>query len=264
VSIHTAIEQGNEALVRQLLSSDPDQLYTIARGGGESPLHTAAWAGEVEIAKLLLAAGADPNARDRDGSTPLHHAARNGPVEGVKLLLDHGAQIQVKNKREYTPLLAAVYSPDLDREDFAQELLNRGAPCDLNSAIRLKMAGRVKELLAKGHEAIENAPFPEELLLDAVFSGSTEMVRLLLEAGLGPEGPHDRSLSPLLVAVELGLNGGNLEPIELLLQYGFDPDIKTISGESLRSKIENFDEFTPMKAQNQLRKSAILKIFGWS
>jgi hypothetical protein len=58
----------------------------------------------VEVAKLLLRHGADPNAKNEGGDTPLHDAASEGHVGIVKLLLDHGADPTAKNKDGDTPL----------------------------------------------------------------------------------------------------------------------------------------------------------------
>ena len=44
------------------------------------------------IAGLLIARGADVNARDIDGNTPLKIASRRGYAKMVQLLRDHGAQ----------------------------------------------------------------------------------------------------------------------------------------------------------------------------
>jgi ankyrin repeat protein len=41
--------------------------------------------------RLLLEAGADPNARQQGGFTPLHSAAHTDDVEMAGLLLAHGA-----------------------------------------------------------------------------------------------------------------------------------------------------------------------------
>lgn len=54
---------------------------------------------EPALVAVLLAAGANPNAQDRDGLTALMYAASQGRVELVKLLLAHGADVQVKNAR---------------------------------------------------------------------------------------------------------------------------------------------------------------------
>lgn len=43
-----------------------------------SPLHFACWFGQIESVKILLAAGADPNARNRLGLTPLGAVAESG------------------------------------------------------------------------------------------------------------------------------------------------------------------------------------------
>ena len=47
--------------------------------------------------KALLAAGADPNARDQDGSTPLHMAAYASRAEHAQILLEAGADPLLKN-----------------------------------------------------------------------------------------------------------------------------------------------------------------------
>ncbi len=57
-------------------------------------LHSAvADGGHAEIAKMLVRAGADVNARQRHGWTPLHGAADSGDRETVELLLAHGADL---------------------------------------------------------------------------------------------------------------------------------------------------------------------------
>jgi ankyrin repeat protein len=71
-----------------------------ARGRGwmtGTPLHSAASARHVDVARMLLASGADPNARQSGGWTPLHAAARNGSLELVDLLLEHGADPSTTN-----------------------------------------------------------------------------------------------------------------------------------------------------------------------
>ena len=56
----------------------------------------AACYGHMEIARLLLEHGADPN-RGRQNFTPLHQASMHGHIDMVRLLLENNAN---KIKRE--------------------------------------------------------------------------------------------------------------------------------------------------------------------
>jgi ankyrin repeat protein len=55
------------------------------------PLHSAVAARNAEIVRLLIAAGADVNARQQDDFTPLMAARQNGDAEIEQMLLDAGA-----------------------------------------------------------------------------------------------------------------------------------------------------------------------------
>jgi len=86
---------------------------------GDTALHLAAAGYRVEIARFLLAAGADPNsAMNHRQSGPLHYAADgyiNGPdwdakrqVQTIHFLLDAGADINAQDKNGAAPLHRAV------------------------------------------------------------------------------------------------------------------------------------------------------------
>ncbi|KAM9038549.1 protein phosphatase 1 regulatory subunit 12C isoform 2-T2 [Sarcophilus harrisii] len=57
---------------------------------GASALHVAAAKGYMEVMRLLLQAGYDPELRDGDGWTPLHAAAHWGVEDACRLLAEHG------------------------------------------------------------------------------------------------------------------------------------------------------------------------------
>ena len=74
---------------------------------GTTSLHHAVRDVDAETVGILLAAGADPNARDIDGETPLHHAARDGEAEAVGVLLEAGADWNAGDHDGDTPLYQA-------------------------------------------------------------------------------------------------------------------------------------------------------------
>jgi ankyrin repeat protein len=78
----------------------------------------------IEIVKLLLDRGADPNIQNEFGYTALIYSARNGIIENVKLLLDRGADPNIQNEFCETALM---YSVIYGYTGIVKLLLDRGA-----------------------------------------------------------------------------------------------------------------------------------------
>lgn len=91
-----ACSGGDEDLLRNLLKEDPG-FAQAATDEGETGLHLVAISGKSGIARALLDAGANPNARTTfDGGLRMHPLSWNvyaGHHEIVELLLDNGARI---------------------------------------------------------------------------------------------------------------------------------------------------------------------------
>lgn len=81
-----------------------------APGDRRSPLHAAAYDGRLEVAKALLAHGADANGTNSWGARPLHEAARSEEPTAamVKLLISKGANVNGLDANRGTPLHMAV------------------------------------------------------------------------------------------------------------------------------------------------------------
>jgi hypothetical protein len=89
-----------------------------------TPLHEAAFFGNVDVITLLLARNADIEIQDNDGCTPLHLAACHSNINAMALLLDHGANINSSNRYGATPLNWAAFFSNINTMTL---LLNRGA-----------------------------------------------------------------------------------------------------------------------------------------
>ena len=89
--LHLAAFFGQPAVVALLLERGAD-VGAVARNPMQvQPLHSAVAGRDLESVRLLLAAGADPDARQHGGWTPLMAARQHGDTEVERLLLDYGA-----------------------------------------------------------------------------------------------------------------------------------------------------------------------------
>ncbi|KAK7396145.1 hypothetical protein VNO78_16944 [Psophocarpus tetragonolobus] len=72
---------------------------------GLTPLHIATWRNHIPIVRRLLAAGADPDARDGEsGWSSLHRALHFGHLAAASILLQHGASITLEDSKSRIPV----------------------------------------------------------------------------------------------------------------------------------------------------------------
>jgi ankyrin repeat protein len=160
-----------------LVEAIPHWLYV-----GDTSLHLAAAAVRPDEARLLLCAGADPNAENRRGASPLHYAcdprprsvvpwSRESQARLISLLVEHGA--------------------DIERAD-------RGGATPLHRAVRARSPGAVGQLLALGAQPHcrlgKRGSSPLHLAVQSTGAGGTagsmdeqlEIICLLLQRGADP------------------------------------------------------------------------------
>jgi ankyrin repeat protein len=90
-----------------LLAQSPQTSVNVQNQLGETPLMLAAINNQLDLAKVLIARGADVN---REGWTPLHYAAAKGHREMMRLLLENDAYLDSESANGTTPLMMAAFS----------------------------------------------------------------------------------------------------------------------------------------------------------
>ena len=154
-ALHWAAYQGDVETARLLLAAGART--GVTNRYGVTPLALAAERGEARIVGALLEAGADPNATLPEGETVLMAAARAGDVDTLRLLLAHGADVAARESwRGQTALMWAAAQ---NHARAVHTLVELGARVDERSdagwsallfAVRAGQAGAVDALLAAG------------------------------------------------------------------------------------------------------------------
>jgi ankyrin repeat protein len=155
-----AAQQGNRDALRAALKEGGD--VNSAQGDGMTPLHWAAVRNDVEMADLLMYAGANVKATTRIGSyTPLLVAAKGGNAKVIDTLLKHGADPDRPTTNGTTALMLAAASGNVD-------------------------AVRILAYYSTNINARENVK-GETALAFAAASGRADAIRVLTAAGADPK-----------------------------------------------------------------------------
>lgn len=99
--------------IGQLAKEHPKQL-NIVDIKGQTPLMLAAQAGDAELVKIMLEAGANPDLQDIKGMTALHSATKSNSMDCVSFLLAAPCRLDLVTIDGRTPLHTAAWMGNLD------------------------------------------------------------------------------------------------------------------------------------------------------
>jgi ankyrin repeat protein len=215
------------------IAGKPTQSAEDNASGLLSSLMFAAREGDVESARMLVAAGADVNARGGDGKDALGLAIFNGGYDVASFLIDSHANVNQADAQRFTPLFWAVDRRNMetapnfpwvvtaDPLPLIKKLLDAGA--DVNFLVNNTPRARMRD----GSPRIVFAT----ALMRAAFSGDIELVKLLLSRGADPKIVSKDNETVLMAACGTGFIPGyskgrtpaeRLEVVKLLIDLGQD------------------------------------------
>ena len=254
----------------------------------DTALSLAAFNGRLEITRLLLDHGANPNVENDRGLTPLHQVSRgaySSQEHGVgiaRLLLECGVNVNAQTKNLFTPLHLAALN---GRLEIAQLLLDHGANASAKGSkwreTALHMASRGKYdsqdigvcisrlLLKHGVDVHAYNKYQDTALSLAAFNGRLEITRLFLDHGANPNVENDHGLTPLHVVSQGKCHSQEhgVGIARLLLERGADVNARTknlftpLHSAAFEGRLEIaqllLDHGANVKAENDARGTAL-------
>jgi ankyrin repeat protein len=201
----------------------------------------------VEISDYLFQVGVDVNAQDDHWGTALHWAVQTGQLDLIKMLLDKGADPNVKNHKGFTPLelallqwgndetielltpLSNLKKLDINKWGFSKPFTASDCACNGDLASLKKLLLSNPSLLNLPQKCTNHLyrkisiVTPLNASLDA---HQVEISDYLFQFGVDVNAQDEHWGTALHLAVQTG----QLDLIKMLLGKGADPNVKNHKG----------------------------------
>ena len=200
--LHAAVSSQQDAMMALLLASGAD---ANARSlGGVTPLGDAAGVGRADYVARLLAAGADARAVDASGHTPLMWATETGgDLPLVRTLVEHGADVNAVHPRDGETAL--LYAARACKPDVVAYLIDAGADP------RWQDAGGMAD----------------DALTAAAVQDRSDNIAALVAKGVDV---NHRNRDGLTALMAIASSSGRVDATRTLLRLGADPSLREPGG----------------------------------
>ena len=210
--IWTAAEEGNVEAVKGYLANgvnvdERDESY------GGTPLHFAAYRGN-EVVELLIANGADVNAKNQADATPLDKAIEKNRDETVNLLRKHGG----KTKKELEAAGKSI--KPIAEAAKPKPPTAKASDTSIHVATEAGNIESVKQAIADGADVTAKAS--DTSIHVATEAGNIESVKQAIADGADVNEKNADGVAPLSNAAYFG----HKEVVELLITNGADVNAK--------------------------------------
>jgi ankyrin repeat protein len=226
------IQSGDLARLQALAEKDP-ALLQFKDDRGRTLLHGAAAAGQVEMARWLIAKGGEVDARTLEMSTPLMAAALSGKPDMVRLLIAKGADLGARDGYQRTAFI--LVARETGDADMAAILLDAGA--DINAVDRfndtaLSLAawrgfGALTDVLLERGATLPADPGQKQQLFTlAITNGLDKLFDRILDAGADTTATDNVGGTLLHAAAD----GGSEHILNALIGKKLSPNLKDHNG----------------------------------
>ncbi|HWQ90360.1 MAG TPA: ankyrin repeat domain-containing protein [Clostridia bacterium] len=238
---HTAEREKHLRVLRLMIEAKAD-VNKLSSGG--TPLRIAVCGQDLEVVKLLLANGANPNSetfsilsnlahKPKPGywNTVLHEAVMKGSLPIVEALLAAGADpnrtdhegktpLAIAQEKGFTKLVALLHCRTTVQSVKPSEAQSSD---DVWRAAREGRLSDLQKLIASGANVNAKMSDRSTPLLLAASAGQTKVVKFLVLLKADVEAAERGGHTPFTAAVV----NGHLEMADFLLRHGANPDHRT-------------------------------------
>ena len=230
---------------------------------GCTPLWAAAFAGRLDVVKLLTKEKADVDGRTATGSTPLSTASHEGHLKIVRCLVESGADVNARTQYEATPIMAAC---DYGHLSIITYLIKKGAFVDqkdkdgntaLHHAAERGHLKTVRQLLTHGASQLPN----NQRLTPLLYACDKRVIEIVEYFIKRPECTKEQRIDALEL---LGATIANDKSCDIkkafsYMKRGMEMRYEDLAHPLLKKKMEPVEAYQNRKESQTLEELALLE-----